>query len=203
VIAFESLARFAKQRGTAAPVRCCDVCGATIGDSHAHVVELGEPGVQCACQGCAILFARGITRYRTIPDRVRIDPSFAITPARWAELGIPVTLAFCYVDSTRSRSVVCYPGPAGITDAALEPAVWEAIRVATPLARQLEHDVEALLVRGGRGATSLACYLVPISTAYELVARLRACWEGFSGGERAETELATFFTELDQRGERG
>lgn len=202
MIALGPLARFTSSQQIAAPARC-DVCGTAIGDTHAHVIELGQPGVQCACHGCAVLFTRGITRYRTIPDRVRIDPAFSITPERWAELGVPVAIAFCYIDSTRSRTIVCYPGPAGVVDASLEPEAWDAVRAATPLARELEHDVEALLVRGGRGASSLACYLVPISTAYELVGRLRVTWQGFSGGERVDAEIATFFAELDARGGRG
>ena len=102
--------------------------------------------------------------------------------------------------SARSAGVVCYPGPAGVTDAELEPAVWSAIARATPLASDLEDDVEALLVRGARGEQSLACYLVPISMAYELVGRLRGSWRGFSGGEGADAELARFFGVLEERG---
>jgi hypothetical protein len=132
---------------------------------------------------------------------VRVERAFALTPVQWAELGIPVALAFCFRDSQRDSGVVCYPGPAGITDAELESTAWDVIAAATPLAQELEHDVEALLVHSSRGATSLACYLVPISTAYELVGRLRGSWQGFSGGTESDVELARFFTELDQRGE--
>ncbi|HEX5064240.1 MAG TPA: DUF5947 family protein [Kofleriaceae bacterium] len=203
MIAFRSLARLAATDAiTRADVRC-ELCGGPLTDTHRHVVELGQRGVQCVCHACGILFARGSSaRFRTIPDRVRIASLFDLTPERWAELGIPVALAFCYRDSLRGCGVVCYPGPAGVTDAALEPAVWDAICDATPLAADLEADVEALIVRGGRGATTLRCYLVPISTAYELVGRLRRSWQGFSGGEEAEAELASFFAELERRGER-
>jgi hypothetical protein len=41
---------------------------------------------------------------------------------------------------------------------------------------------------------------VPISAAYELVGRLRSVWEGFTGGERGDAEIAAFFAELDRRG---
>lgn len=200
MIALAPLARFAAGDGAAPRAARCELCGGPLGEPHRHVVELGQRGVQCACAACAILFARGDARYRTIPDRVRRARSFALDAERWAALGIPVTLAICYRDSRRDTSIVCYPGPAGLTEAELEADAWQAICAATPLAHELAPDVEALLVRGARGARTLACYLVPISTAYELVGRLRVAWEGFSGGARGEAELAAFFAELDRRG---
>lgn len=202
MIAFRSLARLAIDDATMRADVRCELCGGPLAGTHRHVVELGQHGVQCVCHACGILFARGAgSRFRTIPDRVRIASSFGLSPARWAELGIPVALAFCYRDSLRGAGVVCYPGPAGVTDAALEPSVWDAICDATPLAADLEPDVEALIVRGGRGVTALSCYLVPISTAYDLVGRLRRSWQGFSGGEQADAELESFFAELERRGE--
>ncbi len=202
MIALSSLTRFAAAGRAASPHARCELCGNAIDDAHRHVVEIGQRGVSCACQACSILFTQSEagSRFRTIPDRVRVDRSFALSAATWAELGIPVSLAFCYRDSARAAGVVCYPGPAGVTDAELEPAAWDAITAATPLARDLEDDVEALLVRGARGAQSLACYLVPISLAYELVGKLRESWRGFSGGEEAEAELARFFGSLEERG---
>lgn len=199
-----SLARFVAPEVVAGPVARCEVCGGPLGERHRHVVELGERGVQCACPPCAMLFERrdAARRFRTIPDRVRRDPSFSLAPERLAELGIPVALAICYRDSMRERGIVCYPGPAGITEAELEDAAWDTICAATPLAADLADDVEALLVRGGRGVRALACYLVPISKAYELVGRLRAVWTGFAGGEAADAELAAFFADLDRKGER-
>ncbi|MCW5809118.1 MAG: hypothetical protein KIT31_42585, partial [Deltaproteobacteria bacterium] len=182
----------------------CELCGAALADEHRHVVEQGRPGVLCACRACGILFERGdaVARYRTVPERVRRAGELALTADRWAELGIPVALAICYRDTARG-GIVCYPGPAGVIEAELAPEAWEALAAATPLARDLADDVEALLVRGARGERALACYLVPISAGYELVARLRAVWEGFSGGERAEAELARFFADLDRRGQPG
>ncbi|MDB4959791.1 MAG: hypothetical protein JWO36_7360 [Myxococcales bacterium] len=180
----------------------CELCASPLGAHHRHVVEIGVRGVQCTCQACAILFSRSDseTRFRTVPDRVLGDPAFAMTTSRWVELGIPVGLAFCFFDSASGHAVISYPGPAGVTEAELEPAVWEAIVAATPLAAQLERDVEAILVHGERGAPTMACYLVPISSAYELAGRLRTCWRGFSGGDEAAREIAAFFADLDRRG---
>lgn len=204
MIGLDALTRYAAPRVEPRTDLACEMCGASIGEPHRHVIERGERGAMCACQACAILFGRpdSTGRYRTVPERVVFDPDFAISPERWAQLGIPVALAFCYRDSLRSIGVVCYPGPAGVIDAELEPTAWEAIGAATRLADQLADDVEALLIRGGRGGGPLACYLVPITAAFELAGRLRGAWSGFSGGAAAEAVIATTFADLDRRGGR-
>ena len=196
MIPLPALARLAS-RPAKQPIARCELCGGPIGDVHRHVVERGVRGVHCACHPCGILFGRGDARYRTVPARVLADPDPVLD---WDALGIPVAVAYCYRDSMNDRSIVCYPGPAGIIDADLEPAVWDALRAATPLAAHVEDDVEALLVRGARGTHVLSCYLVPITAAYELAGRLRSAWQGFSGGDAATAMLAEFFADLDRRG---
>ena len=173
----------------------CEVCASPLPDRHRHVVEIGVHGVACACQACAILFERGDKRYRTVPDRVRKDPAFAV-PA--AELGIPVGLA-CFVRE-EGRVATWYPGPAGITDGDLDPEAWTALAAATPLAEQLAPHVEALLVYTPRSAPPRGCYLIPVTAAYDLAGRLRRSWRGFTGGDEAHAEIAAFFAELDARG---
>ncbi len=197
MIGLRSLAPFAAPpRASAAR---CEVCASPLPERHRHVVEIGARGVACACQACAILFERGdqANRYRTVPDRVRRDPAFAL-PA--AQLGVPVGLA-CFVREGE-RAVTWYPGPAGITDGELDDAAWDALAAATPLARELVPYVEALLVYTPRSAPSRGGYLVPVTAAYELAGRLRASWQGFTGGGEAEGQLAAFFAELDARGDR-
>jgi hypothetical protein len=193
MIELRALAPFAAPRP--APAARCEVCAAAIPDRHRHVVELGVRGVACACPACAILFERGDTRYRTVPDRVLRDPAFAIGTA---ELGVPVGLA-CFVREA-DRVAIWYPGAAGITDDELDAAGWDALVAATPLANELASYVEALLVWAPRGAASRGCYLVPVTAAYELAGRLRTTWQGFTGGAEAEAQLAAFFAELDTRG---
>ena len=160
---------------------------ARLGDHSAS--PLGD----AASRGNAPPGARAGSRFRTVPDRVRSDPAFALTPV---ELGIPVGLAF--VVRTGGATLVGYPGPAGITDGELADDVWARLAAATPLARELVEHVEALLVYGERGAQRLACYLVPVTHAYELAARLRATWSGIAGGDTAHAELAAFFAMLDR-----
>lgn len=199
MIALPPLARLATRPARVDTTERCELCTRPIGEVHRHLVEPGGHNVVCACMACAILFvqATGAARYRTVPDRVRIDTSFRLGPD---QLGIPVGLAFCFRDSTVDEVIACYPGPAGLVETELAPEAWERLVAATRLAAQLEPDVEALLVRSLRGGGPPSCYLVPITTAYELAARLRKTWSGFTGGEAAELELAAFFRELDLRG---
>lgn len=197
MIGLRSLAPFAAPPRV--PAARCEVCAAPIAPQHRHVVEIGVRGVACACQACAILFERGdqANRYRTVPDRVRRDPTFALSPA---QLGVPVGLA-CFVREDE-RVVSWYPGPAGITDAELDDAAWDALAAATPLARELVAHVEALLVYTPRSAPPRGCYLVPVTAAYDLAGRLRTSWRGFMGGSEADAQLASFFAELDARGDK-
>jgi uncharacterized protein DUF5947 len=199
VIALPGLATFAAASRATDRVAACELCGSVLPERHHHVVEIGRRGVQCACRPCALLFERddGRTRFRTVPDRVKRG-ELAID--LWAQMA-PVGLAF-FVRDSRHGMIVSYPGPAGIVDGTLDTDAWDAVAAATPLAAELAADVEALLVHGERGARHVTCYLVPITTAYELAGRLRSCWHGFSGGDVARRELAGFFLELDRRGAR-
>lgn len=200
MIALRPLARLSRAPERVPTDPLCELCTAPIADRHSHVAELGKRAILCACRACAILFARSErgARFRTVPDRVRTDRRFALSPDR---LGIPVGLAFCYRDTTRDHFAAVYPGPAGTVDAELAPEAWDALAAATPLAAQLEPDVEALLVYSQRGGQHTRCYLVPITAAYELAGRLRESWRGFTGGAEADREIAAFFAELDARGE--
>lgn len=203
MIPLRALSRLRSEAPRVEAAARCELCGHPLAERHGHVVEIGRRGVQCACRPCALLFERSdaSTPYRTVPDRVLVDRSFAMTARQWSELGIPVRMAFVHRDSTREHPVVGYPGPAGVTDAELEPSAWRIILEATPLAHELQEDVEALLVHGGRFASRLACHLVPITTIYDLAGRLRGCWRGFSGGEEADRVLVDFFAELEERGD--
>lgn len=198
MIALRPLARLATSRDRGGEAARCELCTAPVATAHRHVVELGVRGVLCACHACALLFTAGErnARYRTVPDRVRFDRGFALPLDR---IGIPVGVAFCVRSADPDRLVACYPGPAGIVDAELADDAWRELAAATKLCAALEPEVEALLVRAERDG-ACTCYLVPITSAYELVARLRASWRGFSGGDQAQREIAAFFAELDRKG---
>jgi hypothetical protein len=202
--ALEALAPYARRgagRSAAAAGEACEICAAPVAEQHAHVVDLVRRGLRCACPTCARLFDQPSAgaRYRTVPRRVLHDPTFTLAAARWADLQIPVGLAFVLYDSARSSWVAHYPSPAGATESELPLDAWRALVAERPLVAAIQPDVEALLVYGPRGATTLECHLVPVDLCYELVARIRRHWKGFEGGDGARGEIERFFAELRAR----
>ena len=79
------------------------MCGEQVPERHAHLVDTEQRSISCACTACGLLFTRPGGRYRTVPDRVRHDPDAPLTGAEWAELGIPVGIAFFFVNSALGR----------------------------------------------------------------------------------------------------
>jgi hypothetical protein len=180
---------------TAAEERC-ELCGEQLGAGHAHMVDPQQRSIYCACTACALLFTRPGGRYQTVPDRVRHDPRQPLTEAEWADLQIPVAIAFFFANSALGRVVASYPSPAGVTECELDLAAWERLAAAHPLLAALTPDVEAILVV--RGAAPEA-FLIPIDMCYSLAGALRLNWHGFDGGAEVRRILSEFLTDLRQR----
>jgi Fe-S cluster biogenesis protein NfuA len=181
---------------------CCELCAAPLADTHAHVVELADRALRCACQACARALGQpgaGAGRYRMVPSRVLVDPEGALTDAQWTALGIPVRTAFLFFNSTLHRWVAFFPSPAGATESELPEPALATLLASHRLLQRVEPDVEALLVHG-RATEPLRCFLVPIDACYELVARVRRHWRGFSGGDEAWGAIDHFFADLEARG---
>jgi hypothetical protein len=182
----------------------CELCGNAVADRHPHVVDLTARNVCCACKACSLLFqTRGAAkgRYRTVPERVLLDPAFVLGEAEWAALEIPVRLAFFFFHSGLSRWVAIYPGPAGAVESELPLPAWEPIAQRSALVQAAEPDVEAVLARGSRARNGFEHYLVPIDACYQLVGTLRQKWRGFDGGDDVRREVDGFFHQLRERGE--
>jgi hypothetical protein len=186
--------------GTAAGERC-ELCGERIGSEHSHMVDLQHRSLACACRACALLFTRPGGRYRTVPDRVCHDPRSPLTSAEWAELQIPVAIAFFFVNSALGRVIASYPSPAGVTECELDLAAWDSLAAGHPLLRAPEPDVEAILVVGGarREAGPIETFLVPIDICYSLAGALRLDWHGFDGGAEVQRILAELLDSLRER----
>ena len=201
--------------GGAAEERC-ELCGEQLGGQHSHMVDLRRRSIACACTACALLFTRPGGRYRTIPDRVRQDPRAPLTATEWADLQIPVAIAFFFVNSALGRVIACYPSPAGVTECELDLAAWDRLAGAHPLLGTLTPDVEAILVVAGEpreaaltgvaatgaapaGTPSPETFLVPIDTCYSLAGALRLDWHGFDGGAEVRRILADLLAGLRQR----
>ena len=200
----------------------CELCGEVIGREHPHMVDLQRRSIACACRACALLFTRPAApprpggRYRTVPDRVRHDPSAPLTDAEWAELQIPVAIAFFFVNSALGRVIASYPSPAGVTECELDLAAWDRLVTTHPLLGALTPDVEAILVAGGgfreagsreagsreagsREAGGIETFLVPIDVCYSLAGALRLEWHGFDGGAEVKRILADLLASLRSR----
>jgi hypothetical protein len=180
----------------------CDLCSEALQAEHKHLVDSQSRSIACACQACALLFTRPAGwsvptgkggRYRTVPDRVLHDPGTPLTDAEWAELSIPVSIAFFFRNSALGRVVASYPSPAGVTECELDLEAWDRLADTHPLLAALEPDVEAILV--ARPET----FLIPIDTCYSLAGALRLNWHGFDGGGEVRAVMAEYLGDIRRR----
>ena len=179
----------------------CEMCTVPIDEhEHSHVVHLEKRALMCTCRPCAMLFTeRGAAqgRYRAVPDRYLRDPAFTMSEVEWDELQIPVRMAFFFHNSDLERPLAFYPSPAGATESLLPMDAWRDGLGGSALAREMEFDVESLLLRNVHGPTE--CLLVPIDVCYELVGLVRLHWKGFDGGSEAWERIDGFFAELAEK----
>ena len=173
----------------------CDLCNTEIGHEHPHLIELESRRLLCACPPCALLFANHeAKRYRRVPRDVTRLSDFKLSDAQWDSLLIPISMAFFFHSSPDGRVLAMYPGPAGATESTLNLSAWDDLAEANPILKELEEDVEALLVNRVEGAHDY--YRVPIDRCYELVGLIRSHWHGLSGGEGVRKAIQTFFKKL-------
>lgn len=180
----------------------CDLCSAPIAADHRHLLDVATRELMCACRACAVLFDRaaagaGGRHYRLVPERRLNVTDFALDDVAWADLRLPVDMAFFFRSSEAGRVLAFYPGPMGATESLLGLEAWRALEAQNPVLGTLEADVEALLVDRARGARRY--YVVPISDCYELAGLIRSRWRGLTGGREVWEEIGRFFDGLDRR----
>ena len=175
----------------------CDLCAAPIPQDHRHVFDAEADVLRCACRPCSMLFEREAAgaagrHYRLVPDRrVRLESN-----ASPQDLDVPVGLAF-FVRRADGTIVARYPSPMGTTTWEVDPDTWSRLEERLPIARDMQADVEALLLHTARGADER--WLVPLDDCYRLVAAIKRTWRGLSGGPDVWPEIARFFEELNER----
>jgi hypothetical protein len=187
----------------------CEMCRSALAPAHQHLIEpasgivLAGAGhrlgrLLCCCDACAILFSgRQSARYRRVPQLIQSLPDFRLSDAQWEELHLPINLAFFFISSPAGRVVAVYPSPAGATESLLPLEAWHAVEEENPLLRELEADVEALLVN--RVGPAREHYRVGIDECYRLVGLIRTNWRGLSGGTEVWEVIGRFFGSLKER----
>ncbi len=195
------LRRFLEPPAPRAPAgEACEFCNVPIGEPHAHVVQVEQRRLMCACRPCYFLFApegAAAGKYRAVPERYLAFGAQAVSHGQWDRLQVPVDMAFFFHNSSQNRTVAFYPSPAGATESLLPMDTWAELVAENPHLRDLAADVEALLIYRRRG--TFESYLVPIDACYELVGRVKRHWKGFDGGEDAWREIEAFFDGVRER----
>jgi hypothetical protein len=178
----------------------CELCSEPIPPQHRHLLDLDTRELMCACRACSLLFDRsaaGGAHYRLVPDRRLQLADLELDDVRWADLRVPVDMAFFFHDSRAGKVVAFYPSPAGATESLLALDAWNELERENPVLSGIEPDVEALLVDRSRGRRRH--FVVPIEDCYRLVALIRTRWRGFSGGTEVWEQIDGFFDGLASR----
>ncbi len=190
-----ALRQFVRPRSAA---ERCEMCSLELREQHQHLFDPAKRELICACDACSLLFpGQGATKYLRVPRNGVCLPDFRMTEEQWADLMIPINLAFFTLHSASGKMVAMYPSPAGATESLLDLDRWGDIVRENPALEKMEPDVEALLLN--RVTEPHRYYLVPIDECYKLVGIIRAHWRGLSGGTEVWKAVEGFFAELAER----
>ncbi|MGI8955963.1 MAG: DUF5947 family protein [Chthoniobacterales bacterium] len=201
---FATLRRFAgppKNDGARPPappapeVEQCELCSLRLPPTHRHMLEMATRRIVCSCDPCTLLFEKEeAAKFKPIPRDSRPLPDFQMSDLEWEGLSLPISLAFFFYDTPNKKMAAYYPSPAGATESLLPLTAWETLVVANPILRNLQPDVETLLVN--RTHETREYFVAPIDVCFELVGLIRVHWRGFSGGEEVWTAINGFFNRL-------
>ncbi len=173
----------------------CELCNLVLPPIHRHLLDMTSRQVACSCDPCALLFQNAVgAKFKTIPRDAHALPDFHMTDGEWESLALPIDLAFFFYSTPQQKMTAMYPSPAGPMESLLALTSWEALAARNPKLRNLEADVETLLVN--RSGNAREYFTAPIDKCYELVGTIRMHWRGLSGGEKVWSEIEGFFAKL-------
>jgi len=181
------------------PVEECELCAEAISAEHEHLLEPDARRVFCACGACAQLFVeehrqKG-ARYLRVDRRASRLAELEFDDGVWAELSVPVGLAFFTMRSRTGEVVATFPGRAGLIESFVPLKAYSELERRFPVLKGILPDVEALLVR--RSLRHQDYFRVSIDHCYELAGLLRGADAPLSSPELAVVQA--FFTRLDDQ----
>jgi hypothetical protein len=164
-----------------------------IPEDHRHLLHLVERRIICACEACWAMRS-GEGDYRPTGNRTVWLPDLQVPDDVWAGFQIPIGLAF-FMDSTVTSCIVAlYPSPGGATESELHFESWSRMVELNPVLRDLEADIEGLVVN--RLSDPPAYAIAPIDKCYALTGLIKANWDGISGGSGVQAAVTGFFEDL-------
>lgn len=178
---------------TTPEVETCDLCGITIPPDHRHLLHLVERRIVCACEACWAMRS-GEGDYRPTGNRTLWLSDLQIPDDLWASFRIPIGLAFFMLSTVTECVVALYPSPAGATESELHFESWGRMAELNPVLRDMEPDIEGLIVNRLSDPPTYA--IAPIDRCYALTGAIKATWDGISGGSGVEDAVSRFFDEL-------
>jgi hypothetical protein len=183
---------------TGTAVEECELCAGAIAGEHEHLLEPDARRVLRACLSCVQLLAEEQrqlgARYLRVQRRAARLSDLFFDDAAWAELSVPVGLAFFTTRSRTGEVVVTFPGRAGLIEAFVPLKAWSDLERMFPALRRIAPDVEALLVR--RTLRHQDYFQVSIDHCYELSALLRSSETPLSSPELGAVQA--FFERLEE-----
>lgn len=174
----------------------CDFCSKPIPPDHRHFADLVNMKFMCACEVCTVMQAEK-GEYRPIPQRYKYLEDFKMPEAIWAQLKIPVNMAFIVYNSDREQPIAFYPSPAGSMESELQLNSWESLKEDNPKLRSLTPDLEGFMIN--RLDKPHEHFIIPIDSCYELIGLIRMTWQGIHGGEKMRDTVRKYFKDLKQR----
>jgi hypothetical protein len=178
-------------------VEQCELCSVRVPPRHRHLLEMPTIKIVCSCDACALRFQDVVEgHFKLIPRDTRSLAEFRITDADWENFALPINLAFFFYSTPQQKMMAYYPSPAGATESLLPLTAWSSLVAQNPMLKELQADVEALLVN--RAGKARDYFIAPIDKCFELVGTIRMHWRGLSGGQEVWDKIDSFFSQLKE-----
>jgi uncharacterized protein DUF5947 len=172
-------------------VERCELCAAPVAPAHGHMLDRKTGDLRCACPTCERLLIAPGTPWTPVRRRLERLVDFRLSEEHWRAFGLPIDLAFFVTSRATGRVVARYPSAAGTVESGLPLPAWEAVVAANIVLRDLEADVEALVVNRAGGRRDY--FVASIDECYRLVGLIRLHWTGLVGGSAVWAAIDAFF----------